>query len=191
MSFERDMYHVAGLRLDAIAYGVALARLNMSGARLFRYPLTMGLLGAALIGCFWLQGSFGVWLPLKKMQYYNVQLVGTSVGCCLLLAGLQRLRGGNGPLARLIGEGSRISYGLYIMHLGIIVGVLMFAAASGFGRNVATLISLPLIFLLPYLSYRFFEAPILARRPRQHRPPAAAPRRAATAVAVRGAAVQR
>ncbi len=181
--FERDMYHIAVLRLDAIAYGVALARLSMRGSRLFRHPLPAGLLGAALLACFWVQNCTGVWFGLRRMVYFNIQFVGISLGCCLLLAGLQAVRGRGGVLERAIAAGSRISYGLYIMHLAIINQVLVFAAAHGYGRWFATIVTLPLIFALPYLSYRFFEGPILAWRPRQSRFPAPARRHAEAAVA--------
>src|SRR5579872_1853864 len=48
-NFEQQIYHVAILRLDAIAYGVALAGLYAAGSRLFRYPWLTLPLGMAMV----------------------------------------------------------------------------------------------------------------------------------------------
>ena len=189
-NFEHDMYHVAAFRLDAIAYGVALGRLHMSGSRLFLYPGALRLLGIALVGCFWIQDCTGVWFGLQRMPYFNLQFIGVSIGFCLFLAGLQGVRGHGGVFDRVIAQGSRISYGLYIMHLAIINRVLAFTAVHGYGRVFATVVALPLIFAVPYLSYRFFEAPILARRPRQRRHPAMVGRHSGAAVPVENVPAQ-
>ena len=170
--FEKQMYHVALLRLDAIAYGVALARLHAGGARLFRHPVVAGLLGVAVIAAFWIQDSAGVWLHVTGIQFLNLQLVATSLGYCLLLVGLQHLRWRRGPVVKLITLGSQISYGLYMMHLAVIERVLQFGAVHRWSAWLEVAVSLPLVFLLPYLSWRFFEAPILAMRPGLRRRPA-------------------
>ncbi len=167
--FEHDIFHVVLLRLDAIAYGVALARLQVQGCALFRYPVTAFLLGVALIAAFWIQAADHPWLPLNGSQYMLVQMTGGSVGLCLLLAGVAALRTRLRPLAWFVGMGSRLSYGIYMMHLTIITAVAWFAVGHNKNNWFILEVSLPLMVLLPYLSYRLLEAPIMACRPAQRR----------------------
>jgi peptidoglycan/LPS O-acetylase OafA/YrhL len=168
-NFANDMYHTAVLRLDAIAYGVALARLQHQGSRLFRHPWLALAIGVALVASFWIQDSRGIWVPMPRMTFLLGQLFGTSVGLCLFLVGMQRVRVGSRPLRWLVSTGSQMSYGLYIMHLTIMGSVGWYAALHGRGPGFVIGVSLLLIVLLPYLSYRFFETPIMALRPRQAR----------------------
>jgi peptidoglycan/LPS O-acetylase OafA/YrhL len=168
--FEHEIFHVGVLRLDAIAYGVALARLQVQGSVLFRYPRVAFLLGVAIIAAFWIQAADGVWLPLSGPHYMAVQMIAGSVGLCLFLAGVAHLRTRIRPLAWFVGMGSKLSYGIYIMHLTIIEAVSYYAVAHSRTRLFIALTSGVLIVLLPYVSYRLFEAPIMALRPRQRRP---------------------
>jgi peptidoglycan/LPS O-acetylase OafA/YrhL len=172
--FVNDMYHTALLRLDAIAYGVALARLQHQRSRLFRHPWLALAAGVALVASFWVQDVRGIWIPMPRMPFLLGQLFGTSVGLCLFLVGMQHVRIRVRPLLWLVGTGSQMSYGLYIMHLTIIAAVGYYAALHGHGTAFVIVTSLVLIVALPYLSYRFFETPIMALRPRQARPAAAA-----------------
>jgi peptidoglycan/LPS O-acetylase OafA/YrhL len=169
VDFQNDMYHLALLRLDAIAYGVALAKLYQEGSRLFRHPRVALGLGVALIAVFWEQDVQGVWLPVGRMAFLNLQLFCTSVGLCLFLVGLLPLRVRWRPLAWAIGAGSRLSYGIYLLHLPIIDVVLVFAVEHGYGRLFVVIVSSVLILLVPTLAYRLVEAPLMARRPRQGR----------------------
>ena len=169
-NFEENIYHIAVFRLDAIAYGVALARLRHMGSRLFAHPRVAFGIGCALIGACWWQDSYGEWFGLPWMTFLQLQLLVVSVGLCLLLVGLLRLRPFPAPLAWVVTTGARLSYGIYLMHLTIIGAVAWAAARHGLGLAVVLPVSLVLIALLPYLSYRFFEAPLLALRPRQMRP---------------------
>lgn len=170
--FVTDMYHVALLRMDAIAYGVALARLRQQDSRLFRHPwLALGA-GVALIAAFWVQDVRGIWVPMGTMTFLLGQLFGTSVGLCLFLVGMVRLRLTNRPLLWLVTLGSRLSYGIYIMHLTIIAWVAGFAATHGQGPAFVIAASLVLVVALPYLSFRLVESPIMALRPLQARRPA-------------------
>ncbi len=179
--FQRDIYHVALLRLDAIAYGVALARLRAAGSPLFRHPLAAFVAGSALIASFWIQDTTGIWFGPTLAQYRAAQLPGTSIGFCLILVGMMAWRPGNPVFSKIITAGSQISYGLYIMHLTIIEQVLYFATLHGYRQTPAVVVAFLLTFAIPYLTYRWFEAPILALRPRQR--PGRPSRRRGTAAA--------
>ena len=171
--FEHDIFHVVVLRLDAIAYGVALARLQVQGSILFRHPRIALALGAAIVGAFWLQATNGVWLPLSAAHYMFVQMIAGSLGLCLFLAGVTSLRTRTRPFAWFVSLGSRLSYGIYIMHLTIIEAVSWYAVGHGKDRVFIAVASAVLIVALPYVSYRLFEAPIMALRPKQARAVAA------------------
>jgi len=171
-SFEEQIYHVAKFRLDAIAYGVGLAWLHQRGSRLFRYPWLAFVVGAALVGMFWQQDAYGVWLPVAGWTFMQLQLIAISVGLSLLLTSMLKLRPCLGPFNPVIATGARLSYGIYIMHLTIIATVAWRASAYGLGLAFVLPVSAALIVLLPYLSYRFFETPMLALRPRQIHPAA-------------------
>lgn len=167
--FEHEIFHIVVLRLDAIAYGVALARLQVQGSALFRHPRIAFALGVALVAAFWIQAADHVWLPLTGLHYMFVQMIGGSLGLCLFLAGLVPLRTRLRPLRWFVGMGSRLSYGIYIMHLTIIEAVSWYAVYHAKDRVFIAVASAPLIVLLPYVSYTLFEGPIMALRPRQSR----------------------
>jgi peptidoglycan/LPS O-acetylase OafA/YrhL len=171
--FEHEIFHVVLLRLDAIAYGVALARLQVQGSIVFRHPVVAFVLGVALVAAFWIQAADHVWLKLTAPHYMLVQMTFGSVGLCLFLAGVAALRTRIRPLAWFVGMGSRLSYGIYITHLTIIAAVAWYAVGHNKNGAFIAYVSLPLIVLLPYATYRLVEAPIMARRPSQRRAPAA------------------
>lgn len=179
--FERDVYHVAVLRLDAIAYGVALAKLRADGSRLFRAPRAAFLAGCALIAAFWSQDCTGNWFGASLGLFRAIQLPGTSIGFGLVLVGMLQWHSRGGASLKIITAGSQISYGLYIMHLTIIEQVLFFAQLHGYDRTPAVVVGILLMFAIPYASFRWFEGPILALRPRQL---PARPRRASAANAL-------
>jgi peptidoglycan/LPS O-acetylase OafA/YrhL len=166
-AFIDQVYHIALLRLDAIAYGVALARLEYQGSRLFRHPRLAFAAGAALLLAILAQDIDGVALPISGIAFAHLQLVAGAVGLCLILVGLLRLPAPWRPLAAAIRFVARVSYGIYIMNMTILVKVIDVAGQHGLGVWFVMPVSLALILLLPWLSFRFFEAPLLSLRPRQ------------------------
>ncbi len=170
--FNEHVYHIVLYRLDAIAYGVALAKLHRQGSGVFRHPWLMLGAGVALTAAFWEQDSYGVWLPLSRMVYLHLQLIAVAVGLCLLLAASLRLPAFPAPLAWVVKTGARISYGAYMMNLGILSFVVWRAGQLGLGLAFQVPVCVALILVLPYLSQRFFETPFMRLRPRQTRPPA-------------------
>ena len=175
--FDDQIYHVALFRLDAIAWGAALARLHRQGSALFAHPRLCGTIGAVLVAIVWSQGSNSTWLPMPWTTFLHARLLAASIGLSLLLVALLPLHTPRGALRAVVRGGARISYGIYIMHLTIIATVAWQAAQHGLGLGVVVPVSLALIVLLPALSWRFFEAPILAHRPRQSPARAAWPAR--------------
>ena len=165
--FGAESYHVVVLRLDAIAYGVALAGLRHRDHAIFRHPRSALLVGLALVGLLWAQEIRGPFLPLAPLFWLNIKLVVTSVALCLVLVGLVQIRPHLGPFGAVVGAGARISYGIYIMHLALFEGMIGVAVRYHLGHAAGTVAALVLSFLLPALSFRFIESPLLALRPRQ------------------------
>lgn len=151
-------------RLDEIAYGVLMAELYRRNSWVFRHPFLPLCLGLLLIGRVWL--GYRLFIPHRfaPALIYNYVVI----GCALCLPAALRLRTVPRWLAIPVRGLSAQSYGLYIMHETILVDL-----AQGFwGRHIvsdvqAAAIALILPFLLSYLSFRFFETPLLRRRPAQ------------------------
>lgn len=159
-------YKVALLRLDAIAYGVALAKLRADGSALFGRPRMAAVIGVVLVGLMWVRLSSEV-VPIPQGLFQALFLPAVDLGFCLCVAGAVSLREGIGVVAAGIGWLSRISYGLYIMHLTILEMVSWGVAQGRFSApaGIALMIVVPLV--LASLSFQYFETPILKRRPKQ------------------------
>lgn len=159
-------YETVGLRLDAIAYGVVLAKLGETRSALFRHPwLALGP-GLATIAFVWVMASGD---PPPGPPFQAVILTMTSAGFALCFPAALRLIDGHNWLAWGIRQMSAQSYGLYIMHLSILELVGYRVYLHQLSAALGILLVLLLSFGLSYLSFRYLESPILARRPRQHR----------------------
>ncbi len=86
-----DPSKITLLRLDAIAYGVALARLQWENRRLFHYPGLCLCAGIGLILCTWTQ-MYWNWLPLPGGLFSSIFLNAISIGFCLCIPAAIRLR---------------------------------------------------------------------------------------------------
>ncbi len=169
LNFETQVYHVVLLRLDAIGYGVALARLRWQGSALFRHHWLAFGAGCVLVGAGLYQHVYGPLIRMNAAQFNLGQLFLTSIGLCLFLAGLSGLRLRWHPLAWLIAIGSRMSYGVYLMHLTIIQYVVWQGLGRGYSPGVLLCVSLVATLALAWLGYRLVEAPLMALRPPQAR----------------------
>lgn len=160
------VYQVVLFRLDAIAWGVALAKLHRDGSTIFAHPRLALALGVPLVVLVWLESGTNL-LPISRAQFIATHLLATSLGLSLCLIGAVALRHASGTAARVIGFGASISYGVYLTHLTILEAVLFYASAHAHGALFVVAMSLPLMLAVPWASFRFFEAPLLVRRPAQ------------------------
>lgn len=155
-------------RLDGIAYGVLLARLSQSGLGLLRWRLSLLAVGVLLVGFVWSQfvPATVFWIPLRPDRTLLFSVVDIGFMLCLPAAiGLRCRWQGIAAIPRAI---STVSYGVYITHLSILLEINRWYRLDGVVPvPVAMAAALLLPFGLAWLSYRFFEQPILARRPRQ------------------------
>jgi peptidoglycan/LPS O-acetylase OafA/YrhL len=170
--YAETVLHVVVTRLDAIAYGVALAALWVHCPRVFRYPWLAGAAGVGLLWLFW-GPRVAVWFSIPAVSFFNLALVADGVGVCLVLAGLAALPQPPRWLAAPVRGLSNMSYALYLTHLTFFDLVMRFGPPNGIGRGglLAAMVVVPTA--LCYASWRWFEAPILARRPAQRKPLAA------------------
>ena len=169
-----DAYKIALLRLDAIAYGVALAGLQAERSRLFLYPRAAATVGGLLILAVWARfNTAAVPIPTVIFQSFYLSLI--AIGFCLCLAGAIALpKSAFGLFAPVIEWLSHISYGIYIIHLTVLEMVSWGWAEGRLSALSATAIMMVVPPVLATLSFRYFESPILARRPRQPEAPSPA-----------------
>ena len=170
--FSTAVYQVVLYRLDAIAWGVALAKLHRQGSALFARPARALALGVPLVALVWIEAGTN-FLPITRPFYIATHLFATSLGLSLCLVGAVALVRRPGRLAWPIVAGARVSYGIYLTHLSLLEAALYYGTLHGAGAVAIIAGALLPILVLPWLSFRWFEAPLLAQRPAQFARPAA------------------
>jgi peptidoglycan/LPS O-acetylase OafA/YrhL len=164
--FGEVLTKVAVLRLDAIAFGVLVAWAETRRSRLFRHPLPALACGVLLIASIW-GGWFDRLVPLdphvRRTFLFDIASLGFAL-CLPAAAALPRLPRVPGALALAI---STQSYAIYLVHLSILEFAGYYRARWHIPVLGAATASLALIWVLSWASWRWIEAPILARRPRQ------------------------
>ena len=152
------------LLLDQIAYGVGMAQLFRRGGWPFRHPAISAAAGLALIAV------ASVTVLLISAQHYAAVIWNITIaGCALLLPAAVRLRGLPALAHRLVGAVSAQSYCLYLVHLSLLDACFGLWQRHRAPLWVCLAIAAVSPFLVSYLSFRFFEAPILRFRPRHAR----------------------
>lgn len=164
--WDNDMRKVVALRLDAIAYGVLLARLMRSTPALASRWTSCMALGMLLLGAtvaYWhlVVGSWNGGGAVWRVLSFNV----VSVGLALLFPAALRISLRPGVLASAIAGLSTLSYGMYLYHTMMLDWVRPFLRAGGLATAAGLALAGVGTVLVAYLSYRFLERPILALRP--------------------------
>ena len=154
-------------RLDAIAFGVVVAWMSVRSARLLRHWRLLLALGVLMVAAAW-HAEFDK-LPQHIRQTFIFDVVSVGFALCLPAAMAARLHWLRWALPGIQAI-SRQSYAMYVTHLSLLEFITYFRAIWHIPTTVCVLIAVVAIWGLSYLSYRFFEAPILALRPRQHAP---------------------
>ncbi len=162
-----DIRRVALLRLDAIAYGAAMAAISMYRPAWLKHPIPLLAVGLLLVVLAWLRAS--AWLVPWHMAGSLMLSMG-SLGLVLCLPAAVNLTRAPRWLEGMIRTISAQSYGLYIMHLTFLDLAFWFRGSRPWlSWQVAIFTALALSFALSWLSFRYFESPILSRRPTQGR----------------------
>lgn len=156
-------------RLDAIAYGVALAGILRKSDFLNRRAIRCFAIGLAMlfaIAAYWL-------LVIQKWNIdgyfwrtFIFNLTGIGFALVFPIALRVRLQPG-GPVRQVVLAISAWSYGLYLVHLSILVQVSTWLDDGPVRASAALLLALLGSFVLAWLLHICVEKPILSRRPRQ------------------------
>ena len=167
VDFGEVLSKVAVLRLDAIAFGVVVAWAAERGGPPFRHPRAALAVGLVLIIGLW-SGWLDRHLPfdahVRRTFVFDLGSAGFAL-CLPAAAALRRLP--PVPAAVFLAISTQ-SYAIYIVHLSVLEFASYYRDLWGAPAWVAAAVSLALIWALSSASWRWIEAPILARRPRQH-----------------------
>ena len=175
-NWDNDVRKVVVLRLDAIAYGVLLARVMRSTpvlATCWRSCMALGLLllGATVAYWYLVVGSWNGGGAAWRVLSFNA----VSVGLALLFPAALHISMRPSVVASAIAGVSTLSYGMYLYHSMMLDWVRPFMKAGGLGTAAGLVLAGAGTVLAAYLSYRFLERPILALRPvHDRKQPAAA-----------------
>lgn len=160
---DASVGHVVLYRLDAIVWGVVIAELTARKRLPAAGALAMLAAGLALLVALW-----GGFLDLSPGATRTFWFDLTSIAFALCLPGAQLLRSAWRWFAAVARALSRQSYALYLTHLSILGALdLGYRTRHWFGLPPALTLAVALPFALSWASYRYFERPILARRPPQ------------------------
>jgi peptidoglycan/LPS O-acetylase OafA/YrhL len=167
-NFDEFISKVVPFRLDAIAAGVAMAWLQQSWQPSVRWRAAMLALGVAAFAFVYgdgLRHTLHMRQPIWQVWVFDC----TSVAFALFMPAASTLRRswrGVDSVARAL---SAQSYALYLIHLDLMLTVNTFRSRYHWTAACCIVISVVGMGALSYLSYWYFERPILARRPAQSR----------------------
>lgn len=165
-NWDETTRKVVVVRLDAIAYGVFIAWLNIFNpkfVKVFRwYMFAAGLL---LIGLAWLP-SFGVFaVPQWALKTFYLPII--SIGSAFFLPVARYAAMRKSYMVKAATWVSERAYGLYIVHFSLIHYFGSFFYARGWSLTAAVACSFAATFIIAEFSWRWFEKPILSVRPAQ------------------------
>ena len=152
------------LRLDAIAFGVALAAIDAGrwGGAIRRRRGALALAGLAVLGLQWWGGLQGGGALARRV--HDVLAVDVAdLGWTLLLPALDAMRRPAPMVARVVEAVAARSYGVYLMHLTLLEMAGYAVAAHGWPRPLAAAAALAATVALPSASWVWLERPILRR----------------------------
>ena len=164
--WDSDLHKVAILRLDAITYGVAIAKLYRERSRIVNRPGLLLAIGLTLI--------VGQWLVFMSLDPSAGHAVGiysletTPLAFSLCLPAMLRIRRLPGVLAWLARYLSARAYVLYLVHLSLLEAISLAYVRLGLSAATCIAISVVSIFGLSQVLHVWVEVPIMRRRPRQY-----------------------
>lgn len=164
--WDATLRKVVLLRLDAIGYGVLLAKIMRTSKLLeTRWGLSM-LAGIVLLGAsltYW-QMAIATWGG-GSVWWQVLSFNAVSIGLALLFPAALRISIHPGLTASVIAAGSTLSYGMYLYHSMMLDWARSLLKAGGLGAAAGLVLAGIGTVAAAWLSYRYFERPILALRP--------------------------
>lgn len=158
---------IALLRLDSIAYGVALALLERQSSRLFQYPRLAAAIGLVLLGLAWRE-TISDWHLIAPAAFLPLFPPLLSVGFALWFPLALCLPHGHGIAIWMVRRLSTLSYSLYLTHLTILEMFGYMVQLHRISPPSAVVGSLGTILCVSWLTWRVIEQPFMALRPAQN-----------------------
>lgn len=149
--------------LDQIGWGMAAAALSLHAPAAFARARAVALPGAALALSFFM-------LPpaVFNGRPHLVHTLGpdmVGVGLALCLPALAAWRGGQGAAERAVRWLATRSFGFYLTHLSVLELVSFWRYRQGGPAAAQIAVAAVAIVVIPVLSWRFVEAPLMRLRP--------------------------
>ena len=165
-NWDNDLRKVALLRLDAITYGVVIAKLcrdrDLTGA----WPILMLAAGLAIIVEQWFEPFSRALLPQHAMRVFDLTSAPLAFALCLPAA--LRVRRLPSVLTWLLRRLSARAYAIYLVHLVVLDATSTWHVRFGLPGIACIAISVFLVFGLSETLHRWIEVPIMLRRPKQY-----------------------
>lgn len=155
--------HIVLFWLDCIAFGVIAAWVSARHPRAFRMGALLLPLYLAATGFLWHGGLGDLGLSPRIRRTVDFEWVAVTQALCLPAA--VRWREASGLAASLIRRLSEQSYGIYLMHLSVMEILNYWKGVWHLRASFCVALTLVLVFGLSFLSWRYFERPILRLRP--------------------------
>lgn len=159
-----DAYHAVIPNLDSIGYGVVLARLRWDKSPLFNYPKAAFAAGAVLLAFTWMPYFLGI-VDIDHTMPSTLTL--SSVAWCLILAGAMGRRVAVNSMGQFAFAVAAQSYGLYLIHLPVLLIVNSLVIGGVLSMPVASLLFFTVTTSLAVLGRRWIERPGMGLRPSQ------------------------
>jgi peptidoglycan/LPS O-acetylase OafA/YrhL len=164
--WDKGLRKIVAFRLDAIAYGVLVAWAHKTApVALARWRIEMFAGGVALIAFTWAPSFAEFQYP--EVFKWSAFLPMVSFGAALCIPAAFYMPTSPSVWMRFTTWLSERSYGLYIIHFSLIDIMGNWFYKNGWSLPAAVLTAFMLSLGLADLSYRYFEKPILAARPKQ------------------------
>jgi peptidoglycan/LPS O-acetylase OafA/YrhL len=156
---------IVALRLDAITYGVVVAKFWHDRNPIVARPGWLAVVGIALLVEQWFQPIRLGRVPptLFLILFFSASPIAFSL-CLPAAMGIRRIPNGLEFVVRRL---SALSYPLYLVHFTLLEAIEAGQVRFGVSGAGCAAISVGLIFGVSYALHRWVEAPIMARRPRQ------------------------
>jgi peptidoglycan/LPS O-acetylase OafA/YrhL len=164
--WDKGLRKIVVFRLDAIAYGVLVAWAHkIAPIALARWRFEMLAVGVVLIALMWVPffGLFKYSEAFMWLAYFPL----VSIGAALCIPAALHVAIPPSGWMRSITWLSERSYGLYIVHFSLIAILGDWFYQNEWSLIAAVFTAFVLSLGLADLSYRYFESPLLANRPKQ------------------------
>jgi len=170
LPWDLHVRKIVVLRLDAIAYGVVLARLLVERSALFRFWKLSLAAGISLLGLIWVEWIFGNawgWIPTNGLVWRTFGFCITGIAWGLCFPAALRIVEVRSFIGRFVSALSRQSYAIYLIHFSLLDVCTLNVMRGRLPWQLLVPVAMTATWIISYMSLKLFEGPILRLRPRQ------------------------